>query len=92
MVTKKQLAKQAAEEKVKAFEKELKSSVGTAITAAFGFLLALTWRDLIVEFVEKISGEIAFGGQVISTLIVTVICVLGIMISAKLLVPKDSEK
>ena len=88
MFTKKQLA----EEKVKAFEKELKSSVGTAITAAFGFLMALTWRDLIVGFIEKVSGEIAFGGQVISALIVTVICVFGIMISAKLLIPKNSEK
>ena len=32
---------------------EVKSTIATAIAAAFGFIIALIWRDIIVGLVEQ---------------------------------------
>jgi len=73
-------------------KREFRNSVNTAILAAFGFLIALSWRDLISEWVDKISAYAPLQGQLISTIIVTIVCVLGIFITAKILSPKKDEE
>jgi hypothetical protein len=82
---KKEDIKVKAKASVKEFEHEFSEAMVTAMTAAFGFLMALTWRDVIVKFVEKVSGGLQLGGEVISALIVTFICVLGVMLIRKTL-------
>ena len=76
----------------KEFNREFKKAVNTAIMAAFGFLIALVWKDVITGFVDKISSKSPVQGQLISALVVTIICVFGIIILTKLFSEKEDEK
>lgn len=67
------------------FKKEVKKSLLTAIVAAFSFLIALSWRDLITEYVNLITKVSPIQGQLISAIIVTFISVLGIIIVTRFL-------
>ena len=80
---------QRSKEKVKKVNRELKKALYTAFLAAFGFLIALVWRDVIQSWVEKISATSPVQGQLISALIVTIICVFGILIVTKFLQTKE---
>lgn len=80
--------KDGASKFITSFRQEMKKSIVTAITAAFGFLIALVWRDVIVKVVN--SNITRFGlsqetpsMQVYAALIVTLISVVGIMIISK---------
>jgi len=76
---------QKAKERAKKFNMKVKKALYTAFLAAFGFLIALVWRDVIQSWVEKISATSPVQGQLVSALIVTIICVLGILIVTKYL-------
>ena len=67
------------------FRKEFFNSTNTAIVAAFGFLIALTWKDVITEAVGKIEQLSPMKGQLVTTILITIVCVIGILISTKLL-------
>ncbi|MBU2612338.1 MAG: hypothetical protein KKB62_01300 [Nanoarchaeota archaeon] len=73
------------------FRREFHNSVNTAIVAAFGFLIALSWRDLITKYITKLSSLSSLNSQLISTAIITFISVLGIFITTKILSPKKEE-
>jgi len=66
------------------FKLELKKSINTAIVAAFGFLIALVWKDVISEYVGEIQKLSPLKGQFISAVIITIISVLGILIITKI--------
>lgn len=69
---------------------EVKKTIATAIAAAFGFIIALIWRDIIV-------GLFALGGltisditdatgaiiAIVSGIIITIVCVLAILYISK---------
>ncbi|PIN94368.1 hypothetical protein COU53_03920 [Candidatus Pacearchaeota archaeon CG10_big_fil_rev_8_21_14_0_10_30_48] len=74
------LARQKAKSSVKEFKKELKSAVLTAIVAAFGFLLALSWRELISQWVDQISSRSPVKNSLVEVAIITFISVIGILI------------
>ncbi len=78
-----------SKEKAQRFNKELKKALYAALIAAFGFLIALVWRDLIQSWVNKIASASPIKGQLISALIVTIICVLGILIVTRCLKEKE---
>ena len=80
---------QRAKEKAKKFNMELKKALYTAFLAAFGFLIALVWRDVIQSWVDKISSTSPVQGQLVSAIIVTIICVVGILIVTKYLKEKE---
>jgi len=70
--------------------KEIKSTMATAIAGAFGFIIALIWRDIIIGLlnmaglnVNKFSDPINAVMAMISAIIITVICVLGIIYISK---------
>ncbi|MCK5149529.1 hypothetical protein KAJ87_01235 [Candidatus Pacearchaeota archaeon] len=69
----------------KKLKREIKKSISTAIVAAFGFLIALSWRDVIKEYVNKISSLSPIQGNLISAVIITIISVIGILIITKFL-------
>ena len=71
------------------FQRELKKSVNTAIIAAFSFLIALAWKDVITEYVEKISEVSPVKGKLISALIITLVSVMGMLIATRILAVKD---
>lgn len=71
------------------FKDELKKSTNMAIVAAFGFLIALTWRDVISEYVTQITSYSPLQGKLFSALIITIIAVIGILITTILLSKKE---
>jgi len=73
----------------KKFKREVKKSTNTAIVAAFGFLMALAWRDLITEYVNELSAMSPVQGKFVSALIITVISVAGILIVTKVFSTED---
>jgi hypothetical protein len=82
---KKKTRAQRAREQARKFNREVKKALYTALLAAFGFLIALVWRDVIQSWVEKISATSPVQGMLVSALIVTIICVIGIIIVTKFL-------
>ncbi|MFA5020424.1 MAG: DUF5654 family protein [Candidatus Pacearchaeota archaeon] len=83
------IARERAKSHAAKFKREFKISLKSAIVAAFGFLIALVWKDLITEYVNKISESAPVQGKLISAFIVTLICVLGIVIVSGFLDEKD---
>ncbi len=59
------------------FKQEFKNQTVIAITAAFGFLIALVWRDWITSLIK--SDKVTL----FSTVFVTAVCVLGLVIISK---------
>ncbi|HLC72001.1 MAG TPA: DUF5654 family protein [Candidatus Nanoarchaeia archaeon] len=59
------------------FRSEFKKQTVLAITAAFGFLIALVWRDYLMSIIKAES--LTF----ISVIIITAVCVLGLVIISK---------
>jgi len=70
------------------FHRRLGESINTAVVAAFGFLIALVWKDVITEYVNTIVAYSPVQGKIISALTITVIGVVGILITTSLLVKK----
>ncbi len=71
-------------ESAKKFNRKLKESLNTALVAAFSFLIALTWRDVIVESLTRITSISPLEGKLFSALIITVAGVVGILIVTSL--------
>ena len=69
-----------ARETSKRFKSELRKSIITALVAAFGFLIALSWRDVIVSWMAKISEASPVKNNMLVALIITIVSVIGILI------------
>lgn len=70
--------------KAKEMQKEVRRKSSTAILGAFALIIALVWRDVIRDAVDEIVRRTGIEGTgymytIISALLVTVICVTGIM-------------
>ena len=70
---------------------EIKKTVAVAIGGAFGFIIALLWKDVIIGLM-KLGGLWADGGYedttaaaigIITVLIITIVCVVGILYISK---------
>jgi len=70
---------------------EVKINIATAIAAAFGFVIALLWRDIIIGFLKlgglwQDGGFDTFNAGIIATIVaivITLVCVFGIMYISK---------
>jgi len=78
---------------------EINKNVLTAVLAAFGFIIALVWRDAIRAGVDEIAKRSGIEGtgyiyQIIMAIIITIICVFGILFFSRLKGEEDvkSEK
>lgn len=83
---------QKAKESALNFHKEVRKSIATAIVAAFGFIIALSWRDVIMETTGKIAQLTPFQGKVAEAFIITAISVLGIFLVSKFVSQTESLK
>jgi hypothetical protein len=71
--------------------KEIKSTIAVAIAAAFGFIIALIWKDIIVGIMKLgglwlEGGPTTWGGAAIAIIVaavVTIVSVLGIIFISK---------
>lgn len=64
---------------------QFKQHVSTAIIAAFSFLIALAWKDLIVHLInhyitEEVVRQAPYLPDLISAIVVTLVAITGIMI------------
>jgi uncharacterized membrane protein len=75
-------------------KREIKKNIITAIVAAFGFIIALVWRDAIKEAVDKLVEVAGLTGSgylytILTAVIITVVCVIGIMVFSTFSEKKD---
>lgn len=66
------------------FKQEMRKSIVTAVTAAFGFLVALVWRDVIVKIVNSNLARLGLSQETVSmqvyaAIIITAISAIGVM-------------
>ena len=71
---------------------ETRKAVATAILAAFGFLMALSWREVIAEWVDGLAEMSLVQGRLFEALMVTLISVLGILIVTKFIAIQEENK
>jgi len=81
---------------VNRIKEETKRQVLTAVLAAFGFVIALTWNESIKAIVLEITKKVNMVGieniglnapyisQIITSVFVTLICVIGIIVITRL--------
>ncbi len=69
---------------------EVKINIATAIAAAFGFVIALIWKEIIVGLfalagltINNIENATGAAVAVIAGIIITIVCVFGIMYITK---------
>lgn len=67
------------------FKNEFKQQTSTAIIAAFGLLVALSWKDVVTKVVDNVTTPALVAAHpyiaaVYTALIITVIAVLGIAV------------
>jgi len=70
------------------FNKEFKDQIVIAITAAFAFLIALSWRNPIQNSVDRLIEKTGLVGQAVyieylSALVITLLAVLVLMIVSR---------
>ena len=71
--------------KAERVHKESKKILLTAIVAAFSFLMALSWREVIIEYIHLLESLSPIQGKLIEALLVTIIAVVGILFAKKIL-------
>lgn len=81
----------AVKKKADHFNRESKKQFLVAVIAAFSFLMALSWREVILEYVNLLESFSPIQGQLMSAMIVTIISVLGILIANKYLGEKEEK-
>jgi len=70
---------------------EIKKTIAIAIAGTFGFIIALLWKDVVIG-IMKLAGIWTEGGYedwtaagigIVVVLIITIICVVGIVMISK---------
>lgn len=75
-------------EKARRFALEFKKQTTTAIMTAFGLIIALVWKDVILKFLENITKpgiieKYPYLPELYSAIIITAISVIGIIILSR---------
>jgi len=79
-------------ESAKKFNSELKKSITSAVVAALGLITAFAWKDVIEEYLTKITGFSPIQGKIVGALIITIVSVLVIMLVTKTVQEQEPEK
>ncbi|MDP2628462.1 MAG: DUF5654 family protein [Nanoarchaeota archaeon] len=66
------------------FKSEFKRSLSTAIIAAFSLLAALSWSDVIRDYLGKLESVSIFQGKIILSTIVTLLAALAVYVASKI--------
>ena len=69
---------------------EVKINIATAIAAAFGFIIALIWKEIIVGIfayfnlrIDNLTTPEGIAIAIVTGVIITVVCVIGILYISK---------
>ncbi len=87
--TKVQILKEKAKNSTIRLKNEFRNAISTALIAAFGFIIALEWREVIQEMILKVTVVSPIQSKLISALIVTFISVIGIILVTSLIHKKE---
>ncbi len=84
-------------QQARVFKSEVKKNILKAILAAFAFVIALVWRDAIRAGVDELTTRLGIEGtgyvyQITMAVLVTLICVIGIMIASRVKGKEDVKK
>jgi len=71
---------------------EFRKTVAAALISAFAFLIALSWKDVILEFADYIKQTTKIQGTLLTAILVTLISIIGIMIITKYVANKAEKK
>jgi hypothetical protein len=81
--------KRSTVSKAKEFKREMQKNIVKAVVAAFAFIIALTWRDVIkdgvntlVKYFNITTGTYIY--EILAALIVTVVCVIGVILVSRM--------
>jgi len=66
-------------EKISKFTFEFRKTLKTALVAAFGLVIALSWNEVIKEMVASLTSLSPIQGKLISALVITFVSVLAII-------------
>lgn len=69
---------------------EFKKQVSGAIIAAFGLIIALSWKDVITDFVNRFA-VLKNYGLLLSAVALTIVSVIGILLVSKWAKSGDSK-
>lgn len=66
----------------------VRKNIGTAILAAFAFVIALVWRDAIQEGVDSLVIRLnipqeGYLFKIVAAVLITIVCVIGILIFSR---------
>lgn len=75
-------------QEAKNFRREIKKAFSTAIIAALGFLTALEWREVLMEYIEKVERFSPIQEKIFTAILVTLFSTIIIFLIVKL-VPSD---
>jgi hypothetical protein len=69
---------------VRKVQQEIRKNIAKSVLAAFGFMIALVWRDVVKEGVDRLIAWSNLNGDgylftLITAFVTTVICVIGII-------------
>jgi hypothetical protein len=65
-------------------KQEIRKNIAKSVLAAFGFMIALVWRDVVKEAVTRLVETLSLNGDgyvftLVTAVVTTVICVAGII-------------
>ena len=63
---------------------EARKIISTGLVTAFSLLIALTWKDVIYEYVQQLTALSPIQGLLIGAIAVTIVSVIGILIITSL--------
>ena len=78
-------------EKISSFTREFRKATVTALVAAFGFVAAFSWKDVVTEYFSIISIADPLYGKILTAIIVTFFSVIAIIVLTKFM-PVESEE
>lgn len=84
---KKRLTKTALE-----FRNEFKKAIVTGITAAFGLITALAWKDFLTEYINDIFELTSLQSSFAAALFITLISVFALMFISKTMTKQDEKE
>ena len=85
----KKLTRDKARHSACCLKKEVNKALLTALVAAFGFLIALSWKEVISLYVAQLTQSSPIQGQLVEAILVTIIAVAGILLVTKFLGEKS---
>jgi len=84
------LAQEKAKKGVSEFRDEFNKTLATALVAAFGLVIGLSWNELIKAYFSSLNYLETIHSNLLQTLLVTLIGVIAIMIVTKILRKKKN--